>query len=185
MDDDEYQQTVDYENDIYELNHGVNQLSESENENIPVRVSQPRYPDGDVMKDSSSNKPTIPKRRNSIPTPNSVYIDARTEDESSNISEDERDMIYSRLYYSTSVVPASAADAPTDKDNASRASPQKKASSIYNTGNPIPSTNFAFEIDLDHLTPTPESASPIIESISEDEDSEFLVHPLLHILLTK
>lgn len=61
MDDDEYQRMVDYENEIYDLNHGADQQSETDDSSITESESN------DSDEDVSEGLPAQPgtKRRRS------------------------------------------------------------------------------------------------------------------------
>ena len=103
----------------------------------------------------------------------SLDLEERIEDDSSSLSEDERDMIYSRLYHSSSVLPTSTTNPPVNEQKSKEHHPGKKSSSISNNI----SANFTFELDLDDLPPPPKHTTPLIEITAPYEDSDFLVTP--------
>src|SRR5947207_13415734 len=101
MDDDEnYQRMVDYENEIYELNHGIDQESENETSPDPrLEVAAVEDPNEGVFDNSStrfSKKISVSKESvtETVHTNgNTPELNGQIDDDSSNLSEDERDMI--------------------------------------------------------------------------------------------
>jgi len=187
MDDDEdYQRMVDYENKIYNLNHGIDQASENEmSPDQTLKVVPVEDLDEDVSDDSSirvTKKISVSKEsvtKTVHPNGNPPELNGQIDDDSSNLSEDERDMIYSRLYHSSSTLHTFANNPPVKEENKIKNSPRKKATSTSNNVNEqhhIPSTKFTFEIDLDNLPPPPEPTNQATDITSIDEDDDYPVY---------
>ena len=140
MDDDEnYQRMVDYENEIYELNHGIDQESENETSPDPrLEVAAVEDPNEDVVDNSStrfSKKISVSKESvtETVHTNgNTPELNGQIDDDSSNLSEDERDMIYSRLYHSSSILPTFANNRSVKEENKKKISPQPLTTSTNN-----------------------------------------------------
>lgn len=177
MDNDEYQRIVEYENEIYDLYHEGDQKSDSSN-SADVPMEKLEHNDSD-----SEQSSTISNPKYAAATANLVDSNQSTEEQnhdfsdSASLSEDERDLIYSRLYHSTSTLPT--------KNNirAEEAIPSTKSSMSgghgFNTEYTVPSINFTFELDMDKLQPSLEAANPFIETTPLDDDDDFAVY-ILH-----
>jgi hypothetical protein len=175
MDSDEYHKIVEYENELYDLNHGRDQESDRDNSaEIPTE-----QPESDNDNSEHSAAPSNPK--NAMAETNSVASNNPTEErdyyfsDSANLSEDERDMIYAQLYHSASTL-SSKNNIPAEEVMPSAISSTQ--SGVFNTEYTVPSINFTFELDADNLQPSVEPANPPIETISFDED-DFGVYILL------
>jgi hypothetical protein len=139
---------------------------------------------------------------------NTIYISVKTDpagggddfvDESESLSEDERDLILARLYYSTSTVPTSKPN-PLPEKPSNESSPKGKKITFdeylsepdipsstneqtsknkkkipfdeyVDTQPGVPSTKFTFELDLDNL-PSPPIPTAVQEAPSLDEDDK-------------
>jgi hypothetical protein len=184
--DDDYQQEVDYENEIYGLNYGIDQDSEEETHG---EHSQAENDGGDDESDEdfSEPSPTQSIKAESLagyPIADGFVVNGNLDDshelmdddDDSNLSEDERDMILSRLYHST--LPTSTVPLHTDSKS-SQINDVGGDSSIINTiPNGISSTNFTFELDLDNLPSPPRQTTPLLDTTTLDEDGDFSVPPL-------
>lgn len=184
MDDDEdYQRMVDYENEIYDLNHGVDQDSDNDSStDQPINLAPPEDSDEDVSdKSSSQSSKKISVYNGAVVqtvhlNSKAPEVEGRVDDDSSNLSEDERDLIYSRLYHSSSALPKPTRNSPGKAETTKKESPRKKNSSTdTNDQNRVPSTNFTFEIDLDNLPPPPEPTNQTTDTTLIDEDDDYPV----------
>jgi hypothetical protein len=179
MDDDDFQQVVDYENEIYDLNHGedsesdvsvVKDENESDESNAESRQASTK---------NASDPETTEEKVDLKTEPNGV--DDNFDNDSESLSEDERDMIYSRLYHSTSTLPPSTT-APSKENKPNRATRRKQKALISSDQPPVPSTEFTFHLDLDNpLPPAPAEPSPaeaVTEASTLDEDGDYSVPSL-------
>lgn len=196
MDDEDYQRIADYENEIYDLNHGESQDEEEDdtpNQSVPDQQSAEASDDdgnGDDDDDSaesetedSSNQPTGLTEE---PQTNGVQHNAQQHveypmeienDDSTDLSEDERDEIYARLYHGTNTVPTIANPVPAKEESNSEKTTRKtkKSKTKPPNGTTDFSKEFTFDIDLDDLPPPPE---PVPEVTTLDSDGDFAVSPL-------
>jgi hypothetical protein len=179
MDDDDFQQMVDYENEIYDLNHGEG--SESD-------VSVVKDESESDEKNAESHQASSDNVSEHLETAAEEKVDFKTEpngvdehfddEDSESLSEDERDLIYSRLYHSTSTLPASTT-APSKENKPNRAARRKQKALMSCDQPSVPSTEFTFHLDLD-LPPPPAPTEPsIAEAVPEasalDEDGDYSV----------
>jgi hypothetical protein len=161
MDEDEYQRIVDYENEIYDLEYGEDQESNEEND----VVSEKSFQNADGSTDD--NRPET-KALNPVAPDAGLEPDVIDSDD---LSEDERDLIYSRLYYASSR-PVLTANASSDLKESSSLEEQPAASNGTKEGL---SAQFAFELDLDNLPPSPEqqpSKQEDVASLDDDDDDD-------------
>jgi len=185
MEDDTYQSMVDYENEIYDLNHDLDNDSEAEQESNQNNKN-------DDMTDAE--EPETSNRSNQVPEqqPNEIkLLQNGLEQSDSDLSEDEREMILSRLYHSSNAFPTVPKDFGTTEPTASpskaekprkgKISDKKKkpkpSASTEQEVPPIPSKEFTFEIDLDNLPPPPDLTLPPKQVITLDEYGDFGVYP--------
>lgn len=185
MDDDEdYQRMADYENELYDLNYGVNQDSDDDSSpDEPVKVAPQEDEDEDVSdKSSPQSSKKISMSNSSLAQTvhfidNALEVEGRVDDDSSNLSDDERDLIYSRLYHSGSSVPKPTTNYLVKTEATNKNGPREKNSSNNaNEQHRVPSTNFTVELDLDNLSPPPESINQATDAASVDEDDDYPVH---------
>jgi hypothetical protein len=176
MDNDEYQRIAEYENEIYDLNHERDQESDSDNSAV-VPTEQPEYNDDDSEQSSALSNPKYATVKADLVGINDTMEERDHDDfnDSASLSEDERDMIYSSLYHSTSTLPT--------KNNipAEETMPPTKfpiSGDGFITEYTVPSINFTFELDPGNLQPSLELTNPVIESTSLDEDDGFAVYIL-------
>jgi len=177
MDDDDYQRIADYESEIYGLN---NQQSDDEEQDESVSDQQsssgsdleetnsPSSLPNDIVKDTTANG----ESENILPR-----VEYTVEDEngdSSDLSEDERDEIYARLYHGNTTN-ATSSKPVLDKEETKSASKTKKSKSKEQNGTNHFSNEFSFDIDLDDLPPPPEPPSFIPEVSTLDSDGDFPV----------
>lgn len=184
MDDDEYyQRMVDYENEIYGLNNGIDQDSDNDSSpDEPVNFVPSEDSDEDVSEKSSppSSKKIFTPNGSAAQTVhwngNAPEVEGQVNDDSSNLSDDERDLIYSRLYHSNSALPKATTSHPVNAETAKKSSPrQSNSSNDINDQYRVPSINFTFEIDLDDLPSPPERTNQATDTTSIDEDDEYPV----------
>ena len=179
MDDDDFQQMVDYENEIYDLNH-----EEGSESDISV-VKDESEPD---ERNAESHQASSENVSEHIETATGVKLDFKTEpndvdkhfddDGSESLSEDERDLIYSRLYHSTSTLPASTR-VPSKENKPNRAARRKQKALMPCDQSSVPSTEFTFHLDLDNPPPPAPAEPSIVEAVTKasalDEDGDYSV----------
>jgi hypothetical protein len=180
MDDDDYQRIADYENAIYGLN---SQDSQDEGqENVPSKaVPDQQSPEGSDSEDSTSqsSQPKSTKNPSQVngverDIPSSVEYTVKHENrDSSDLSDDERDEIYARLYHGNNTLRTSLKPAPVNPDKTNSTKTRKSKSKPQN-GTNLFSNEFTFDIDLDDLPPPPE---PVLEVSTLDSDGDFSVPP--------
>jgi len=184
MEDDTYQRMADYENEIYDLNHDIDQDSEQQESN--------QNSENEDMTDDEGQETSNRSIRDQEEKPNGIKdLPNGLEQSDTDFSEDEREMILSRLYHSSNAFPtiSSITDAthpPSPEKGKSRktkaSGKKKKTKSATSTQQqdvpPIPSKEFTFEIDLDNLPPPPDLTIPTTEAVTLDEDGDFGVYPL-------
>lgn len=210
MDDDDYQRIADYENEIYDLNHedqdqdqeveGENLMTEKEadqrSESITTSGSsgssesesselsdESDSDDSSALSGSGKGKAPQSLSPSSKPQPNtSLNIDVHdmSDEDSSGLSEDERDMIYSRLYHTNAALPF-AAEVPQDTETNSPSKRKTKKNAKSDTTDDVPSSKFTFDLDLDNLSPPPEPTAPITETptLASDDDEYPVSHPMV------
>jgi hypothetical protein len=209
MDDDDYQRIADYENEIYDLNHedqdqeqeveGKNVMTEKEadqrSESITTSGSSgsSEFESSELSDESDSDdsaalsgsgKGKSPKSpsASSIHQPNTslnVDVPDMSDEDSSGLSEDERDMIYSRLYHTNTALPF-ATEVPQDNEANSPSKKKTKKHTKSDTDD-VPSSKFTFDLDLDNLSPPPEPTAPITETptLASDDDEYPVSHPVV------
>jgi hypothetical protein len=185
MDDEEdYIRMADYENELYDLNHGVNQDSDDDSSpDEPVKVAPQEDSDDDV---SNKSSPQSGKRMSTSngsiahtvhSDDNALEVEGYVDDDSSNLSDDERDLIYSRLYHSGSSVPKPTTNYLVRTEATNKSGPhEKNSSNNANDQHRVPSIDFTFELDLDNLPPRPESTNQATDTASVDEDDDYPVY---------
>ena len=194
MDDEDFQRIADYENEIYDLNHGESQDEDEDdtpNQSSPdQQSSEASEDDGDGGDDSAesetehnSNQTTglaDHRQTNGVQHNTQHHAEYPLEienDDSTELSEDERDEIYARLYYGTNTV-LTTANSVSAKEESKTEKPTRKTKKSK-TKDPNGTTDFSkeftFDIDLDDLPPPPQ---PIPEVTTLDSDGDFAVPPL-------
>ena len=180
MDDDDYQRIADYENAIYGLNS--NDSPDEEQENVPRKaVPDQQSPERSDSEDSRSqsgqpssmeNPAQINGVERNIPS-NVEYTVEHENRDSSDLSDDERDEIYARLYHGNRTLRTSLKPTPANPDKTNSSKTRKSKSKPQN-GTNLFSHEFTFDIDLDDLPPPPE---PLPEVSTLDSDGDFSVQP--------
>ena len=193
MDDEDFQRIADYENEIYDLNHGESQDEDEDdtpNQSSPDQQSSGASDDGDGGDDSaeSETEDNFNQATGLVDHPQINGVQHNTQnhaeylleienDDSTDLSEDERDEIYARLYHGTNTVPTTV-NSVSAKEESKTEKPTRKTKKSK-TKEPNGTTNFSkaftFDIDLDDLPPPPE---PVPEVTTLDSDGDFAVPPL-------
>ena len=156
MDDDDYQRIVDYENEIYDLNH-VEDREEAE--------ANPKDKGESASGSYDDESPESKNFRGSRGHYNAKFVndDERTEQtdrDSEDLSEDERDQIYARLYHGALNLAVN----------------DEKANLTKNTSSGRKLNGVTLELDLDKITSPPTERIPTaIETATLDEDGDFSV----------
>src|SRR5579859_3194685 len=186
MEDEGYQDMIDYENDIYDLHREENRQSQDEKQGRTLEEKSDSDT-SEVEQNSTALKSDITHEQripgvgmNGLTVLDQGRVQEYTEDDddSSDLSDDERDLIYSRLYYSASTVPISSTAISTDKRKQDTKSPRKSRKRKTSKDESAPLSNFTFHLDLDNPSdPTlePQDIQPPVLNDEEDEDEDYPV----------
>jgi hypothetical protein len=187
MDDEDYQRIADYESEMYELDRGQSQDGQqgsTPSKSVPDLLSSEANDDDDGNSNDSRKISERPNGRVDPPQangakqrtqPNTEHPMGTENNNSSDLSEDERDEIYARLYHGTNTLPTTkpvAEKAKANSEKGTRKSKKSKTKSQNGTTDFCKEFAFDLDLDLDSLPPPPE---PIPEVTTLDSDGDFSV----------
>jgi hypothetical protein len=191
-DEDGHSEYSEYEDDIdriFGLSHDADndessdeEASESGDESSSESEGDDESSEEEETK-ASVSRSTVASRNASPPLPtksppaldvNDVLDELEDVD---SISDDERDLIYSRLYHSSTtqqtMIPPKTTQQSTDLPQKSKS---KRSKGTKDQLSDLASTKFTFEIDLDNVAPPPPplppSPPPEVHTIDSDSDDE-------------
>jgi len=175
MDDDEYQRMVDYENEIYNLNHGEEEQNELERDSLADAENE--TPDIDEEENTATADFSDPRNSKNTKFMNDDKGIESPDKGSLELSEDERNQIYAQLYHFNSTLPKATSNfVHTDRSNLTNPRKKGTVSSSSNKENAGYSNGITYELDLDNLpSPPPGPTPPVVETSTVDEDGDFAV----------